>query len=765
MKASGRMSYKQKLLAFSLLMGIVPVLIMGAVSLKLFSNTLQEEVDLHQQSILRHFQTQLDTYINRLDQMSVSLATNTVVQRTVETGLSMGSLEGSIQFINETQNFVTNSDIPINVTVIMMPYNSVYSSQTGLIRQIDYPYSEVLKLQWTGSNTSYKITPNTYQGQSNLLVIRPVPLNSSSPKAILVMELNMDKLMDTVERTLYPLNQELLVFDDLGRMAARGRAWSDDEIAEMNGALGPFLSKTKALPPRIDIAGSPYLLTSLKSTWNGWTYVAVSSVYDLSAKSDNIKRVSWLLILGICLVWGTVAFFGSKKLITPLQRLAANFSNKDESDVISALDRTMQDMKQSNERLTLRLNEQMPVLKEHALLNLIRGEMSSDNAVGAAWKTYVEPLQGNWFCVGVAEIDQMLEMKQTYRDNDLLLIMYALRKLIEEIGEGYRPVLGVSTKQGQVAFVMGLDSPGEEADELLRGFAASINEQVKLFFSYTVSVAMAEPREGFEQIHLSYKEAQSLMVYRLAMGPETLLLPEQTRDAMPPSLRSLIRLERKVVAGIVQGHYEEASAGVKELIQEALKSLHSTEAIVGLFVHLIGELETSFQEYGHELDDVVGAEALRHLYGLSHPEQLQTWMDRMVIEPVKRQIVEMQVPKRKKTVQAALALVQEQIEQDVSLQLIADELQTPRPTLSKWFKEETGEDFRDHLIRVRMEKAKEWLLHGDMPIKEISDRLRYTSVPNFTRIFKQSTGMAPGAFRSKNRGESGPHDQDEYGNV
>ncbi|WP_409342795.1 helix-turn-helix domain-containing protein [Paenibacillus sp. MBLB4367] len=762
MKAVKRLSYKQKLLAFSLLMGIVPVLILGGVSLKLFSSTLQEEVDLHQQSILRHFQTQLDTYITRLDQLSVSLASNSLVQKVVEVGVSMDAIGSSVQFINEIQNVVTNSDIPIDISLILTQYDSVYSHRTGLMRQIDYPTSELLKLQWTGSNTFYKIAPNTFQGQSDLWIVRPVPLNTSSPRGILVLQLNMARLMEMVERTLSPLNRSLLVFDDLGRLVASGQMRENDGSGDLKETIVPLLGKMKELPSRIEQNSEAYLLTSIKSSSNGWTYVAVSSAQELSAKSDQIEKVSWALVLGICLVWGAAAVFGSKRLFNPLQSLAVKFSNKDdkhqESDIITALDRTMQDMRKTNERLMLRINEQMPILKEHALLHLIRGELSSDNDVSGGWKAYVEPLQGDWFCVGVVEIDQMLELKQTYRESDLSLIMYALRKLIEEIGEAYRPVLGVSTKQGQVAFLMGLDSPGPEAEELVRQFARSINEQVKQFFAYTVSVALAEPREGYENIHVSYKEAQSFMIYRLAMGPSALLLPEQIRSTMHPSLRQLIKMERAVVSGISQGHYEQASAGTKELVQEAAKSLHSSEAIAGLFVHLIGELETSFQDYGVDLSEVIGRDALPQMYGLNRMEQLPVWMDERIIEPVRRHMEQLQVPKRKKSVQVALALVQEQIESDLSLQQIADELQIPRPTLSKWFKEETGEDFREHLIRVRMDKAKEWLLHADMPIKEISDRLRYTSVPNFTRIFKQSTGMTPGAYRSRTRGDGEPNE-------
>ncbi|OUS72163.1 hypothetical protein B1748_25240 [Paenibacillus sp. MY03] len=753
------LSYKQKLLVFSLLIGIFPVLILGGVSLKLFASFMQEEVDLHQQSILKHFQTQLDSYITRLDHMSVSLATNALILKGAEEGVSADSINTSVQFINEIQNMVTNTDIPINITVILNRHNAVYSHLTGIMRQIEYPNSEILKLRWTGSNTFYKIPPFTYQNQSDLLIVRPIPINSPSPNGILVLHLNMARLVEMVEQTLPAASRGLLVFDDQGGLIASGGGWErTDDGVDLKEAIMPLFAGMKQLPDRIEEKGKTYLLTSIQSIANGWTYVAVTSAQELSAKSNQIEKVSLALILGICLVWGAVAVWGTRTLFNPLQRLVAKFTGQDERhhkhDIITTLDRTMQDMKHVNERLMLQINEQTPILKEHALLSLMRGVLSSDSDAKHNWRTHVESLQGDWFCVGIVEIDQMLELKQQYKENDLWLIMYALRKMVEEIGEAYRPVLGISTKPGQIAFLVGLDEPGEEADKLTRQFAKNIGEQVKKFFSYSVSVALAEPRHGYENIHVSYREAHSFMIYRLTMGPDALLLPEQIRTTMNHSLRELTKIERMIVSSMVQGAYDQASAGVGELVREAMQSLHSLESMAGLLVHLIGEIETAFQDNGVELAEIVDSDAIMQIYGLDRSEQLMVWMDERIIEPIRLHVEQLQVPKRRKTVQSALAIIQEQLESDLSLQQIADDLQVSRPTLSKWFKEETEEDFREYLIRIRMEKAKEWLQHSEMSIKEISERLRYTSVPNFSRIFKQSTGMTPGACRNLLRGES-----------
>jgi AraC-like DNA-binding protein len=40
-----------------------------------------------------------------------------------------------------------------------------------------------------------------------------------------------------------------------------------------------------------------------------------------------------------------------------------------------------------------------------------------------------------------------------------------------------------------------------------------------------------------------------------------------------------------------------------------------------------------------------------------------------------------------------------------------------------------------------------------MPIKEMTERLRYTTVHNFTRIFTKTVGSPPGTYRKNNRDE------------
>lgn len=67
--------------------------------------------------------------------------------------------------------------------------------------------------------------------------------------------------------------------------------------------------------------------------------------------------------------------------------------------------------------------------------------------------------------------------------------------------------------------------------------------------------------------------------------------------------------------------------------------------------------------------------------------------------------------------------------------------------LSRFFKQETGENFSDFLLAVKMQKAIEFLQDISCNIHDISVAVGYTSPKNFTRAFKNYYGKSPREFR------------------
>ncbi len=66
---------------------------------------------------------------------------------------------------------------------------------------------------------------------------------------------------------------------------------------------------------------------------------------------------------------------------------------------------------------------------------------------------------------------------------------------------------------------------------------------------------------------------------------------------------------------------------------------------------------------------------------------------------------------------------------------------------ARLFKEQTGYSPRKYLIRMRVEKACNLLHHSDLSIEQVASDCGFSDRYYFTRIFKQTMKVAPGAYK------------------
>lgn len=67
-------------------------------------------------------------------------------------------------------------------------------------------------------------------------------------------------------------------------------------------------------------------------------------------------------------------------------------------------------------------------------------------------------------------------------------------------------------------------------------------------------------------------------------------------------------------------------------------------------------------------------------------------------------------------------------------------------SISDHFSEETKESLETYLIRYRINKAKELMVYNGRTVSDVAFALGYSSVPHFSRQFKQHTGLTPSHF-------------------
>ncbi|AEE97815.1 response regulator [Mahella australiensis] len=100
------------------------------------------------------------------------------------------------------------------------------------------------------------------------------------------------------------------------------------------------------------------------------------------------------------------------------------------------------------------------------------------------------------------------------------------------------------------------------------------------------------------------------------------------------------------------------------------------------------------------------------------------------------------------TIEKAKRYINRNYNKDISLENVADHVFLNPVYFSRFFKQQTGENFIDYLVRVRMEKAKEMLRDPRLKVHEISEMAGYKNTRYFSKLFKAYTGFTPSEFRS-----------------
>lgn len=88
--------------------------------------------------------------------------------------------------------------------------------------------------------------------------------------------------------------------------------------------------------------------------------------------------------------------------------------------------------------------------------------------------------------------------------------------------------------------------------------------------------------------------------------------------------------------------------------------------------------------------------------------------------------------------------------EDISLSGLATRFELSETYIARLFKHEFNLRPSDYVNRVRIEVAKDLLIHTERPITEIADNVGYSSLYYFSRVFKSIVGISPKEYRNEN---------------
>ncbi|MFC5449202.1 response regulator [Paenibacillus aestuarii] len=266
-------------------------------------------------------------------------------------------------------------------------------------------------------------------------------------------------------------------------------------------------------------------------------------------------------------------------------------------------------------------------------------------------------------------------------------------------------------------------------------------------------IAISESVQGMEQLRWAHCQAKEALKYSIVL-PEldvldyTSISERNERHVVPVEL--IHRLSNLMGMG--------REKEMKQLLDQILDA-----RIISCCE--IGYLERISQLFNEELFDKVF-----HIYGNRGLDQLRPYasvghignFDRFehyyaAVEQLLKRLDQFiqdqreQAPTDENTMQKVLAYLQTHYADNLNMAVVSNHFSLNYSYFSQAFHEYSGESFSNYVRRLRLDKAKELLVHSDLKVYEISDQVGFENVKHFTRLFKDTEGITALEYRRQRR--------------
>lgn len=138
---------------------------------------------------------------------------------------------------------------------------------------------------------------------------------------------------------------------------------------------------------------------------------------------------------------------------------------------------------------------------------------------------------------------------------------------------------------------------------------------------------------------------------------------------------------------------------------------------------------------------------------LNSPEEVGFYVRQFLVKTVSLMEGMYHQSKRKEIIHVQRFILTH-MDRNISLHEVAKHLHMNHSYLSRLFKKETGENFIDYTMRMKVKRAQELLDKTEKSIEEIAGMIGYESA-YFYKIFKKMTGFTPSEYRTDARAANG----------
>ncbi|MDR6549187.1 AraC family transcriptional regulator [Paenibacillus qinlingensis] len=749
---------------------MIPIILMAATHMQT-RRVIEDEIFKANSALLSQLQQEIDNYVDYTYRLTEVISLNPRVstlaraQKDIDTTerLSIVQLLAEFKAYNISKRYVNNFYIYFPEGDFVLSDSSYY--QSDLFYKQNMSATGISMEQWrnylaqTQRGSFYNFLELGGVVQNGIIYTQGLPIQQGgSYPAALVIELNEERLLSSI-RNIQTYNQgNVYIFDAQNKLLASTEGdKARERTFDFSKKGGERIGNTSAVWD-----GEQVVLSYIESQQSNWKYVYVLPAKLYSEKSEYVWNMS-LLMLAVALIIGLIiAVLLARRNYSPLQKLVRSVAERSGNQTLShaksneydyleeAIDNTFgryQDMNRTIEK-------QNKTLRSNLLVRLLKGRIENDFPIADVLPEYGIKLRSEDFAVVLFYLDdysgffrhdeQDVEKKREF-------VHLIMTNIVEELA-GQKHQGWMTEVDEMLACIINFE-PGTSAETAIADLKSLAEESQRFIsnrFHILFTVSISSNHKSSMQLPVAYLEALEAMEYRMLLGGQTIIWHDQIK-VQKPSYDYTMEKEHQLINYVNAGDFPGAKAMLDDIIDHNLAEKNiSVDMIRCLMFDISSTMMKAAMESNLDHPEIY-QENLVAIRELMNGSTVASMRERMTqfLQKICGYVEERKKSNKKiRLKESVLNFVSENYrDQALNIGTISANFNVHPSYLSRYFKEQVGDNLTEYINKYRVDKSKTLLLQDDILIKDISDLVGFYSISTFIRVFKKYEGVTPSAYR------------------
>ncbi len=477
------------------------------------------------------------------------------------------------------------------------------------------------------------------------------------------------------------------------------------------------------------------------------TGLTIGRMYDNSIVNEIVFSfiVSALIVLLLSLSVASVVAFGLAKIqCAPVEKLShyvmQNKNSYSGNGVFQNIEDFLDNLKKENSNYKNILDNGIELMQDSAIRNFVLGSIpppfTHDEYLA---NVGIEDLPKSFVPVLVYTGNNML----TGNQNNAAQMNLVVKDLVKENFADKFTIVGSTTFQfNQIFFILNADE--EFSFETLSKVFEELIDLLMKKLSLGIRVVIGNKMSDTSELSSCYVQMKKEMINTSGMMGKILLLSPEQRVEEFNTEKLIVNLSKAITLG--------KPDDVKTLFDYMinLENEDNSNEFSGLIYSVTVETISSLSDYS-EIVDGVGLNLLKLISSDNSTEKKYLEIIKLLDEITLKFSEYINQSDDNIHVNSAIEYIKAHLNEDISIEDIANQVGLNPSYLSRIFKTTTDITPLKYITDLRMEQAKSMLIHSNLSVKEISESLGYNDTRSFIRFFKKYEDCTPNVFREKHQ--------------